>query len=108
MPEGLWAAIINDIAKHPSDIRTIPLTGGGIWFHVKVETDGVTIAVSNAVKELPSSRLAQTRYLNKVDFESMYDIYLRRQRGEKVSQEATQITRHQVYIYAVFFHCGKI
>jgi hypothetical protein len=108
MPNELWETIIRNISNNPRDIRTIPLNGGGRWFHVSINRDGVTILIDNAKMEKPSSKLSQIRVLDKDDFRKMYSIYLRRKAGEKVSHEATQTGRNQVYIYSIFHYCGGI
>jgi hypothetical protein len=106
MTEELWKKILDDICSNPRDLQTVPLNGGDRWFHVS--TDGDTIFGDNAKTKKPSSKLSQTRNLHKHEFVAMYEIYLRRKRGEMVSQEATKITRNQVCIYAIFCHCGRI
>jgi hypothetical protein len=101
MPNELWIKIINDIKKNPRDLQTIPLRGGGIWFHVCINIDGVTILIDNAKTKKPSCKLIKIRVLDKYEFKAMYLIYLRRKNGEQVSKEATKITRNQVYIYSI-------
>jgi hypothetical protein len=104
--DELWNIIIKNITNNPRDIKTIPLNGGGIWFNVS--TNGTTIFVNNAKTEKPSSKLRQTRNLHKKEFLKIYDIYEFRKRGKKVAQEATRVSKNQVYIYSIFKNCGGI
>jgi hypothetical protein len=108
MTDELWIKIINDIKKNPRDLQTIPLRGGGIWFHVCTNIDGVTILVGNAKTKKPSSKLSQIRVLRKENFVVMHDIYLRRKAGEHVAKEALKASRSIVYIYSIFKNCGGI
>jgi curved DNA-binding protein CbpA len=112
MPNELWDKIIKDITTHPRDLQTIPLIRRvGVWFHVSINIDRVTICVNEArAKEHKqnSSKLLQTRVLDKGEFQTMYPIYLLRKRGKKVAKDAAAKTRNQVYIYSIFKNCGEI
>jgi curved DNA-binding protein CbpA len=107
--DEIWDKIIKDITKYPRDLQTMPLIRReGVWFHVSINVDRVTILVDKAKTEKPSSRISQIRILGKDEFRRMYSIHLRRENGENVATEATALTRNQVYIYSIFKNCGGI
>ena len=108
MDDQLWKKIIDDLRKNPRDLQTIPIRGRGVWFYACIHSDGVNIVIDNARKEKPSSKLTGKRIIGRDEFATMHPIYLRRKNGENVSQEATALTRNQVYIYSIFANCGKI
>ncbi len=95
-----WTDIINSYANNPRDVKTVPLVGEGKWFNVSADKDDIFIG--NAVCHPNSSNISSGRKLDKEKFEVMLDIYYRRKKGEKVSQEATATTQNQVYWYGIF------
>lgn len=92
--------IINEFTKNPREIHTVPLNGQrNKWFYVSVE-DGV-LFVDKATNKMPSCNLKK-RCLPSRECEKLLEIYHRRANGERVSKEATNTTRSQVYWYGVF------
>lgn len=102
--DELYSILLENIKKHPKDIRTIPLKGGGVWFYCSLKGNEICIQTSQT-KE-PSSRIKADTKITKMDLKKIYPLYLKRQNGEKVSQEALRISRVQVYCYAIFNHYG--
>ena len=103
----MWNKIVKSYLKHPRDVQTQPITNRTArWFYVYVE-DGKLYVDSARGKE-PSSHITQKRLLAEKDeiCNIMYDIYLRRKKGEHVSAEATAITVNQVYWYGIFADMG--
>ncbi|GMO70127.1 MAG: hypothetical protein Ta2A_18680 [Treponemataceae bacterium] len=109
MDEALWERIITNIrnAPEPKEIHTRPKTKTPhIWFRVFVEGRS-QIVIDSAKTNKPSSKLKQEMCIPKEDFFRMYPIHLRREKGQRVSREATETTRFQVYIYAIFHEFGR-
>lgn len=99
-----WLWIINDLRSNPRDLHTIPRSNKQpLWFYAY--SDGTYIYVSNAKDHSPSSRIAVPRKLWFAEYERIYPIYLRREKGESVSREALAVTNNQVYWYAIFRFC---
>lgn len=106
--EILWEKIINKIKRSPKEIQTIPIRKNkiGVWFYVcEKDTD---ILISPAETSFPTSTIKPYTLIPKEDFRQLLPIYVRRKNGEKVSQEAKNITRFQVYIYSIFQNYGEI
>jgi hypothetical protein len=110
MPDSLWEKIINYLRKKPKDLQTIPINGSGTWFHAEISWDNVNIRVSNARNSHPREKTATLtvpRLLDKDEFSRVYPFYIRRENGEKVSQEVLKVSRNTVYIYSIFKFCGE-
>ncbi|MBN9647595.1 hypothetical protein J0L31_11385 [Terrisporobacter glycolicus] len=104
--EGIWNKIIDALSKSEKEFPTIPKTKKEpVWF--LANTDGDKIYINEAVENSPSSTLKCKRTLTYEKFKEIYPIYLRREKGEKVSNEATNITRNQVYYYSLIKHLGN-
>jgi hypothetical protein len=109
MDDQLWKKIIDDLREKPRDLQTIPINKReGVWFSAHIHIDGVNIVIDSARNKEPSSKLTGKRIIGRDEFDIMHPIYLRRKNGEKVSKEATALTRNQVYIYSIFANCGRI
>lgn len=96
-----WKKIIDQLDENPQEYHTVPLrkTVIPVWF--TATTDGSKISISIAKTNRPSSNLKIDRYLTWNIFKKVYPIYLRREKGEKVSQEVISITVNSVYYYAL-------
>ena len=44
-------------------------------------------------------------YLKDEDFLKLYPLYLRRERGDQVSQEAAQVNRRPIYFWGLIYWC---
>lgn len=100
---SIWETIIKNIGNKEIELPTTPKTSRTpVWF--TVTTDGTTIYINKSVNHEPSSKLKMTRKLNINTFNKVYPLYLRRETGEAVSQEATVVTVDQVYYYSVIKH----
>ena len=99
-----WLKIINDLRSDPRDLHTTPKTNKKpLWFFAC--TDGTFIYVSNAKNHSPSTNISVTRKLGYAEFERIFPIHLRRERGESISIEAALATKNQVYWYSIFNFC---
>jgi hypothetical protein len=102
----IWNKIIKNVMKQSTDLPTIPKTSRApLWFHVS--SDGESLFIDNAKDHSPSSSLSSMRKLTYKEFEKIYPIYLKREQGEAVSQEATVKTYNQVYWYSIIKHYSK-
>ena len=99
----MWKRIIQSFTENPRDIKTNPLTRKTpLWFYAYVENG--KLFVDRAKTNTPSSNLSKRRLVavDEKTCNAMYDIYLRRKRGESVSAEAGATTVNQVYWYGIF------
>lgn len=95
-----WEKIIKIIGDKTIEIHTYPkIKKQPLWF--TVSTDGKNIYINEAKENSPSSKLKTERVLNLEEFIKIYPIYLRREDGENVTQEAVEITYNSVYYYAI-------
>ena len=95
----MWQTIVNALYANPRDVKTIPLNRSGKWFYAY--SDGISVYITNSKSKKPSCSIKGERKLNSEEFEPMIDLYLRRNRGEQVSQEAIRTTVNQVYWYGI-------
>lgn len=98
--------MIKNIESFPAEIQTIPVSPNkiGVWFSVCTEKS--KIFISPAKHNSPASRIKPDTSIPRNDFERLLPIYHRRQKGEKVSEEAKRLTRFQVYIYSILQKYG--
>jgi hypothetical protein len=75
------------------------------WF-CAYSRNGREIEVSPSVHHKPSSKISGIRILTENDFKKIYPIYLRREKGESVSDEAQAATFNIVYFYSLIKHLG--
>ncbi|NLX74709.1 MAG: hypothetical protein GXZ13_02500 [Synergistaceae bacterium] len=100
----LWHTIVNTFSSTPLELHTNPLNNKNYrWF--SVTSDGNKIIISSAKKHTPPSSLTADRYLNYSQFLKIYPIYLRRKKGEAVSQEAIKASSNSVYWYGIMNYC---
>lgn len=98
--DALWAGLLEALEENPQDIITVPLKKEGRWFCAYAENGNLYVE-SSMIKK-PSCVIKTRRKLNKKEFAPMAYIFRRRLSGAKVSKEASQITRNQVYWYGIF------
>lgn len=99
-PKEAWEIITKKMGTAPIEFHTLPLTTRTpVWFSAQKDYD--QIRITNAIKNRPSSVIKTPRYLFLKTFEKVYPIYLRRNHGEKVSQEVRGITVNSVYYYSL-------
>ena len=60
--------------------------------------------VNSAKSNEPSSKISSTRKLKYNNFIEVYPLYIKRENGEKVSQEVTNKTVNQVYYFSLIKH----
>ena len=65
---------------------------------------GETIIITPASEHQPSSKLSAPRILKYSNFQKVFPLYLRREKGEPVSAEVTAITVNQVYYFSLIKH----
>ena len=102
----VWDKIISEFQKNPHDVRTCPTRGTGVWFYIWAE--GGNLYVSRSKACTPSSKIKGKRWLNPSECDPVLQLYKRRCRGESVSQEATALTRNQVYWYGIFYEMKNL
>lgn len=102
--QNKWLKIIEDLSCNPRDLHTVPkINKNPLWFYAY--TGGNYIYIDNAKEHTPSSKISTTRKLSFGEFERIYPIYLRREQGESVSQEATSATVNQAYWFSISKFC---
>lgn len=95
--------IISKLIDGNIELPTVPKTKKTpVWF--TAATDGNTIFINEAVNNRPSSKLMNERKLTYKEFQKVYPLYLRREKGELVSSQVTAITRNQVYYFSLIKH----
>ena len=102
----LWNTIIQKLYNKETELPMIPkkLNKEPIWF--SVVSDGKDIYLAKAAHHNPSSKIDNAYKLSYSEFEKVYPIYLKREAGYAISQEAKAATWHQVYWYSIIRHCG--
>lgn len=61
-----------------------------------------TVFVTVSKEHEPKCSIKMPRPLKKEECGELYELYLRRKKGEHISGEATAATRNQVYWYGIF------
>lgn len=101
----VWDRIIEGLSKSEREFPTTPKQNKEpVWF--LASTDGEKVYINEAVENKPSSSLKYRRVLTYDNFKDIYPIHIRRENGEKVSKEATDATRNQVYYFSLINHLG--
>jgi hypothetical protein len=108
MDDAIWVKIVNDLTNNPRDLQTVPLIGDGHWFYAEIQDDCVCVSNAHDENHLLASSISGQRLISRDEFNSLYPLHLRRNKGEKVSRQATQLTQNQVYIYSVLRNCGGV
>ena len=101
----VWEKMVLSYINNPRDVKTVPVIREGVWFYVYVEDN--SIYVENSRSHLAnSSNIKNRRRLEKEKADAMLSLYYRRKNGDRVSQEAKEITVNQVYWYGIFADMG--
>ena len=97
--------LVNSLSSNPRDIVTVPMNNRkGKWFYAFSENGTVFVTVSK--EHEPKCSIKMPRPLKKEECGELYELYLRRKKGEHISGEATAVTRNQVYWYGIFSDMG--
>ena len=97
--------LVNSLSSNPRDIVTVPMNNRkGKWFYAFAENGTVFVTVSK--EHEPKCSIKMPRPLKKEECGELYELYLRRKKGEHISGEATAATRNQVYWYGIFSDMG--
>lgn len=97
--------LVNSLNSNPRDIVTVPMNNRkGKWFYAFAENGTVFVTVSK--EHEPKCSIKMPRPLKKKECGELYELYLRRKKGEHISGEATAATRNQVYWYGIFSDMG--
>lgn len=96
----LYQDLVESYSKEPRDVHTIPLNREPIWFFTYVEKGFVYVRTSCIHSR--SSRMKTPRKLNPAECKTMFELYVRRKNGERVSGDATRSSQNQVYWYGIF------
>lgn len=103
--EKIKNEILKSFSDNPRDVHTCPMRSSTPkWFFVSTQSGRIVISESKA--HMNSSRLKTNRILNSSELSEIFNLYLRRKRGESVSKEATDLTVNQVYWYGIFSELG--
>lgn len=101
--QELWLKLLANLDKEPREFPTTPKSSRKpLWF--AAYADNNDIFVRNAKDHMPSCSIKGERKLTYAIFQKIYPIYLRREKGEHISKEATAITFDQVYWYSLIKH----
>lgn len=101
--EQVWNTILSKLMKGTKEFPTTPKTNKKpVWFLAK--TDGKNIFVDAAKHSQPPCKLTMERRLTYDEFKKIYPIYIKREKGENVSEEATNASRNQVYWFSLIKH----
>ncbi|RSD28598.1 hypothetical protein [Mesobacillus subterraneus] len=101
-----WNAIVSQLTGNNNEFPSVPkINKTPVWF--SASTDGNNIYIDKATEHVPSSKLSAQRKLNYSTFKKVYPLYLRREKGESVSQEVTSITVNQVYYFSLIKHLAN-
>lgn len=104
--QNIWNKIIKSLSNVEKEFPTTPKTNKNpVWF--SASTDGNKIYIDEAKSNKPSSKLKTKRTLTYDNFKDVYPLYIRRENGEKVSKEVTNITRNQVYYFSLIKHLSE-
>ena len=99
----------NDLVKsfqiNPRDVQTHPMNANAVtpkWFHTYVENNEIYVCNSKS-KHSSLASIQQRRKISRKEFETMYDLYLRREKGDTVSQIAQQESQNSSYWFGILF-----
>lgn len=87
---------------YPSEIQKVREC---IW-DFSENTENGTVFVTVSKEHEPKCSIKMPRPLKKEECGELYELYLRRKKGEHISGEATAATRNQVYWYGIFSDMG--
>jgi len=102
-----WLKIIAHLQTRSIEFPTVPkIKRDPVWF--EASTDGEIVMINSAKNNKPASQITMQRKLGYKIFEKVYPIYLRRIKGEAVSEEALKATVDQVYYFSLIRHCCNL
>ena len=101
-----WEELIKSFSETPRDVATVPMKRTQCkWFYVSVRGD--KLCVESGKHHDNSSKIKSARKLNEEDLATMYDFYVRRNNGEKLSAAETVRAINQAYWYGIFADLEK-
>ena len=101
-----WEELIKSFSETPRDVATVPMKRTQCkWFYVSVRGD--KLCVESGKHHDNPSKIKGARKLNDEDLEKMYDFYVRRNNGEKLSATETVRAINQAYWYGIFADLEK-
>ena len=101
-----WEELIKSFSETPRDVATVPMKRTQCkWFYVSVRGD--KLCVESGKHHDNPSKIKGVRKLNDEDLETMYDFYVRRNNGEKLSAAETVRAINQAYWYGIFADLEK-
>ncbi|MEA4937991.1 MAG: hypothetical protein VB091_00215 [Christensenella sp.] len=98
-----WDTMYNSFKENPRNVQTHPLRNNSIpmWFYAYSDGSAICIEVSRG--EQPSCSIKNRRKLEHDKFDKVFDIYLRREKGESVTEEISLLTRQASYWFGVIY-----
>lgn len=97
-----WDLLYASFKENPRNVQTHPLRNAlPKWFYAY--SDGSAICIENARGKQPSCSITTLRKLEHDKFDKIYETYLRREKGDSVSKEVTEITMQSSYWYGVIY-----
>lgn len=101
--DQVWNAILSKLMDGSKEFPTTPkINRKPVWFSAK--TDGKNIFVDAAKNNQPQCNLTMERRLTYDEFKKIYPIYIEREKGENVSEEASNASMNQVYWFSLIKH----
>ena len=101
-----WEELITRFSEPPRDVATVPMKRTQCkWFYVSVRGD--KLCVESGKHHDNPSKIKSARKLNEEDLATMYDFYVRRNNGEKLSAAETVRAINQAYWYGIFADLEK-
>lgn len=101
-----WEELIKSFSETPRDVATVPMKRTQCkWFYVSVRGD--KLCVESGKHHDNPSKIKSARKLNEEDLATMYDFYVRRNNGEKLSAAETVRAINQAYWYGIFADLEK-
>ena len=97
-----WDDLYDSFKKNPRSVKTHPQSNSTPkWFYAY--SNGSAICIENARGKQPSCSIKGTRKLNPNEFNEVFEIYLRREKGDSVSSEITRVTLNSSYWFGVIY-----
>ena len=101
-----WEELIKSFSETPRDVATVPMKRTQCkWFYVSVRGD--KLCVESGKHHDNPSKIKSARKLNEEDLATMYDFYILRNNGEKLSAAETVRAINQAYWYGIFADLEK-
>jgi len=98
----LWQKLLLTLSDLPQEVKTVSKTGStaeGKWFYVNAVGDA--LHVDEAKTKIPSSKLANTRVITKVEFMALYPNYYKWRTGVMSREQAKGNSLNSSYIFAL-------